>query len=158
DRRAIRIEAALLASVERTLSPACAAEGRSAAAAGSHLETRTSIPREISALAPARPAIWRSWNHPHSFCGVGPSRPNPRAALLVQTRCVAMTSDRSSSSILAYPEDRRALVVLALALLLLVAPYVFAWGPAWALLAVPIGSVVTLSAWAIVHNHVHVRT
>jgi fatty acid desaturase len=61
-------------------------------------------------------------------------------------------------SILAHRDDRRSVLFATFDLLLIATPYALDLRPRWALVWVPISAVVTLSAWAMVHNHVHVRT
>jgi fatty acid desaturase len=64
----------------------------------------------------------------------------------------------SRSPLLAYPEDRRTVVVATLHLALMIAPYALGLPVRYAILFVPICGVLSFSSWAIIHNHIHVRT
>jgi fatty acid desaturase len=60
--------------------------------------------------------------------------------------------------VLSYREDRRTVVVGALNLVLLGVPYAVELPGAWVAPFLAICGVLSLSSWAIIHNHIHVRT
>ena len=64
----------------------------------------------------------------------------------------------SCVSFLPYREDRRTLVVAGLNLVLLGVPYAVALPRVWCVPFVVLGGVLSFSSWAIIHNHIHVRT
>jgi beta-carotene hydroxylase len=64
----------------------------------------------------------------------------------------------SSTRFLAYREDRRTVMVGTLNLVLLVAPYGLDLSLRYAALFIPLCGLLSFSSWAIIHNHIHVRT
>lgn len=64
----------------------------------------------------------------------------------------------SCRQVLAHREDRRTVAVATLNLVLGVAPYGLDLPARYAALLVPVCGVLSFSSWAIIHNHIHVRT
>ena len=59
--------------------------------------------------------------------------------------------------VLEHTEDRRSVLVGGGIVALTVAPYVHRLDPRWAVAYAPVMGVLVLSAWSIVHNHIHAR-
>lgn len=59
---------------------------------------------------------------------------------------------------LSYREDRRAVALGALNLSLVGLPYAVELAGPWVAVFLAVSSVLSLSSWAIIHNHIHVRT
>src|SRR5262249_46304927 len=64
----------------------------------------------------------------------------------------------SQTQLLAYKEDRRTVVVATLNLVLLALPYSLDLPVGYAALFIPVCGLLSFSSWAIIHNHIHVRT
>ena len=60
--------------------------------------------------------------------------------------------------LLAYREDRRTVVIAGLNLAMIAVPYAVTLPRLWYVPFVAIGGLLSFSSWAIIHNHIHVRT